>query len=612
MKISRTWLQAYFENELPEAQVLADALTFHAFEIESVEPSTVLGSGGDILDVKITANRGHDCLSHRGIAKELSAILDLPLKADPLKGKADVPSTTDALKIQIDEPALCTRYIGAYIRGAKVGPPPAWLRERLESIGQKSINNVVDAANFVMFDIGQPLHAFDAKRLEVRGERYEVRVRRAREGERLRALDDKEYELSDSMLVIGDGHSGAALGVAGVKGGKESGVSEETTELILESANFDGPSLRKTSRALKFRTDATQRFEQSLSPELAGYAMRAFIDLVLQVAGGELVGVVDEYPVRANPRTVSVSLAHINNVLGLSLAAADVGSVFSRLGFASTVSGDAYTVTVPFERLDIELPEDLVEEVGRIVGYDKIAPVELPSTEVSAADPETARFAGIRAFLVSEGFSEVYTSVFADSGERVVANKVDGVRPYLRSSLAPGLADALGRNVRNKDLLGLAQVKLFEIGTVWRDGEEKREVAIAVEKLKKQKTQEEYQKELDALISSLPTTDYGLPTTPLPEVRYAPFSKYPFITRDIALWVSEGTGADEVLEVIRTHAGELLIRSAKFDEFTKDGRTSYAFRLVFQSFDRTLMDEDANMRMGSIEAALKERGWEVR
>lgn len=603
MKISREWLQTYFEAPLPEIEQLADALTFHAFEIESVE--------NDILDVKITANRGHDCLSHRGIAKELSAILDIPLKSDPLSGNSELGPKTTELKVVIDDAKLCRRYIGAYIRGAKIGLSPAWLAQRLESIGQKSINNVVDAANFVMFDIGQPLHAFDKAKLETRDQKVEIRVRNAKTGEKIVTLDDKEQTLTDSMLMIVDGNSDASLGVAGVKGGKESGVSDATTDLILESANFDGPSLRKTSRALKFRTDATQRFEQVISPELAAYGMRAFIELVLQVAGGELVGVVDEYPARAATQTVSISLAHINRVLGLELSADAVSGVLTRVGFTHD-KGPSFGVEVPWERLDITIPEDLIEEVGRIIGYDKIPAVELPVSGDVATNENVARYDAIRDYLASQGFSEVFTSVFAEKGERAVSNKIGGDKPYLRSNLSDGLAEALERNVRNKDLLGISQVKIFEIGTVWRGGEEKTEVAIAVEKIKKQKTEDEYKKELDAFMSSLKTKDYELNTIPLPDVRYEPFSRYPFITRDIALWVSEGTSADEVLEVIRTHAGELLVRSAKFDEFTKEGRTSYAFRLVFQSMDRTLFDDDANHRMESIYAAVKERGWEVR
>src|SRR3989338_2892249 len=157
MKISRAWLQRYFEKELPSAEALADSLTFHAFEIESIE--------NDILDVKVTANRGHDCLSHRGIAKELSAILQLPMKSDPLRHDVQLEPKYADISVHIENAALCPRYIAAYIKGVKVGPSPEWLRKHLESIGQKSINNIVDATNFVMFDLGQPLHAFDAGKL---------------------------------------------------------------------------------------------------------------------------------------------------------------------------------------------------------------------------------------------------------------------------------------------------------------------------------------------------------------------------------------------------------------------------------------------------------------
>lgn len=605
MKISRNWLQTFFDTELPTAEQIADALTFHAFEIESVE--------GDILDVKITANRGHDCLSHLGIAKELSAILNMPLKEHPHTLPLSIigEKPTDELSIVIDDPRLCCRYIGAHIRGATVGPSPAWLVARLESIGQKSINNVVDAANFVMFNIGQPLHAFDAGKRTKKDDAYAIRVRLAHEGETLVTLDDKEQVLTPSMLMIADGHTDEPLGVAGVKGGKESGVSDTTTDLILESANFDGPSLRQTSRALKFRTDATQRFEQVLSPELAAHGMRAFAELVRQVAGGELVGVVDVYPRLPTARVVEVSLEHINRTLGLVLSAEEVSTVFSRLGLVHEYKGPTFVVQVPWERLDIEIAEDLIEEVGRIVGYDKVPPERLEMSQKNTeGSPPGEKWEAVREYLVSQGFSEVFTSVFAEKGERAVSNKIGGDKPFLRSTLTTGLQEALERNVRNKDLLGLAQVKIFEIGTVWRGGEERIDVAIAVEKIKKQKTQEEYQKELDAFLSS-PSSLIPHPSL-LPDIRYEPFSKYPFISRDIALWVNEGTSADEVLEVIRANAGDLLVRSAKFDEFTKDGRTSYAFRLVFQSFDRTLIDEDANQRMESVYAAVKERGWEVR
>lgn len=607
MKISRRWLQTFFDAPLPDARALADALTFHAFEIESVED--------DVLDVKVTPNRGHDCLSHRGIAREISAIMDIPLKEYPHTLPLSVlDQKTDTVAVTIEDSALCARYIAAHVRGVKVGESPAWLRERLESIGQRSINNIVDAANFVMFNIGEPLHAFDAAKLEQSGRTYAIAVRPARDGESIVALDDKAYALNSSILLVADGHSGAPLGIAGIKGGKDSGVSETTTELVLEAATFDGPTLRKTARVLKFKTDATQRFEQVLSPALAAFGMRAFVELVLEVAGGELVGVVDEYPHSQQVKDVSVSLAQINGTLGVSLSAQIVQGVFTRLGLAHTTSNEVFTVTPSPERLDLLIPEDLIEEVARIIGYDTIPALPLPpAVRAPEVNEHHTRNEQVRTFLVNQGFSEVFTSVFAEKGERAVSNKIGGDKPYLRSTLKEGLRDALERNIRNKDLLGVKQVKIFEIGTVWAGGKEEVSFEIAVEKVKKQKLEEEYRSELDAfLLSALRTTDHELQTEPSSPVRYLPFSRYPFIVRDIALWVSEGTTSDEVLSVIRGNAGELLVRSEKFDEFTKDGRTSFAFRLIFQSFDTTLTDEDANSRMASVYAAAQGRGWEVR
>jgi phenylalanyl-tRNA synthetase beta chain len=594
MKISRTWLQTYFDQPLPDAMVLADALTFHAFEIESVE--------GEILDVKVTPNRGHDCLCHRGIAKEVSAILNVPLKHDGFASGAKLEPATDAVSVSIEEPTLCARYIAGYIRNVKVGPSPDWLRDSLEAIGQRSINNVVDATNYVMFNLGQPLHAFDARKLVENDGRYSIGVRKARAGERMLTLDDKEYALSDSMLVIADHNADVAVGIAGVKGGMPAGITEATTDIIIESANFDGVSVRRTAQALKLRTDASSRFEQSISPELAGYGMRAVSDLIVQVAGGEVVGLVDEYTQKPEQKHVSVSVSKINQVLGTKLTQPDVEDAFRRLNFSFTKDGETFAVAAPFERLDLEIPEDLVEEVARIVGYDKVPSTELPgfpgqptlnqnffSTERARED------------LIAQGYSEIFTSVFSDKGERVVANKVDGVRPYLRATLVDGLKEASEKNNRNKDLLGVRTVRLFEIGAIWRNGEEKAMLGIADEKGVREDPVEE-------VVAADMYEDLPLSETE----RYQAFSKYPFIVRDIALWVPAETNAEHVLSIIRQSAGELLVRSEKFDEFKKGDKVSYAFRLVFQSFDKTLTDFDANERIGSVSAALKREGYEIR
>jgi phenylalanyl-tRNA synthetase beta chain len=292
MKVSRAWLNTFFDTELPSAEKLSEALTFHAFEIDGVDEK----DKDSILDVKVTANRGHDCLSHRGIAKELSAILKLPFTKDPMAKQPTLLPQTDAVSVTLEDPALSPRYIAGYIKGVKVGPSPEWLQKHLETLGQRSINNVVDATNFVMFNLGQPLHAFDADKLTQKENKFHIVVRKARVGEKMHALDGKEYTFTDSMLVIADGNVDAPIGVAGVKGGTAAGVSEETKDIIIESANFNSISVRKTAAALKLRTDASARFEQGLSPELAAYGMQSVAELIQQLAGGELVGFADVYP----------------------------------------------------------------------------------------------------------------------------------------------------------------------------------------------------------------------------------------------------------------------------------------------------------------------------
>jgi phenylalanyl-tRNA synthetase beta chain len=606
MKISRDWLQTFFEASLPDAATLADALTFHAFEIEGIE--------NDILDIKVTPNRGHDCLSYRGIAKEVSAILDVPMKSDPLRTSVSLEPKTDTVKISIENPELCRRFTGAYIKNIRVGPSPEWLQKRLETMGQKSINNVVDATNFVMFDMGQPLHAFDAGKLAQKNGGYSLIIHSAKNGETMLGLDEKEYALNESILAIADGNTGEAVSIAGIKGGMPTGIDEKTTDMILEAANWDGVTIRKTSQALKLRTDASQRFEQVISPEFSPFGLKAAAEMIMQLAGGEIVGFVDEYPRPQIKKEVRVSVQEVNGILGTEFTAADVENVFKRLGFSHIQTDDVFTITAPFERLDLVIPEDLVEEVGRIMGYDKVPATPLPAfpqkPEINKNFYAAER---IREDLMSKGYSEVYTSVFADNGERVIANKVDGVRPFLRTNLDSGLGVALTRNVRNKYLLGLDTVKLFEIGSVWKDGQETMMVATHAETSTTKDgltSADMSEKPLATFIAATPEQYDALPLSELE--RYQQFSRYPFIVRDIALWVPAATTPETILDIIRKSAGELLVRSEKFDEFKKGDKTSYAFRLIFQSFDRTLTDGDANQRMESVSAALKKEGYEIR
>jgi len=610
MKVSLKWLQTYFDAPLPNAEAIADAYTFHAFEIDEMQ--------GDMMDVKVLPNRAADCLSHRGLAKELSAILDTPLKTDPLRQPIpmwDIVSPT-LLKVEIEDSKKCVRYMGAVVKSVKIGPSPAWLIEALEAVGQRSINNVVDATNYVMLNVGQPLHAFDANKLTQKEGKYAIGVRGAREDEKIVTLTGEEFILTQNIQLITDANTDRAIALAGIKGGKVAEVTADTTDLIIESANFDGTTTRRAAQSLKLFTDASLRFQNRPSPELAAYGMREVLTLITEIAGGEVVGIVDEYPAPvASLPVVTVSLGKINNILGSDFSCEEVENVFKRLGLdyasSSGPSTTTFTVTPPFERTDLVIPEDLVEEVGRIIGYDKVPATELPPL---AGVPDQARFRGIERMkdqLVEQGFIEVSTQSFSKKGDVTLANPLDKNMPALRTSLENNVHEALTRAKLNAPLVlsPKAKLKLFEVGTVFpKEGE-----FVELRMTERVSEWGESAGTTDNL-SVAKLEDYGKDYTPKRRTlgTYQPFSLYPFIVRDIALWVPTGTDVGRTTSYIQEQAGELLVRIDQFDTFEKEGRISLAFRLVFQSMERTLTDEEVNGVMMQVSEALKKAGFEVR
>ena len=603
MKISPKWLQTYFDQPLPDAGSIADAYTFHAFEIDEMR--------GDLMDVKVLPNRAADCLCHRGLAKELSAILDVPMKVDPLREPLPDFPKTEELSVVIEDPKKCLRYMGALVKGVKVGPSPAWLKEALEAVGHRSINNVVDATNYVMLNIGQPLHAFDAAKLKQKDGTYAIGVRSAKEGEKITTLSSEEYTLTPNMQLITDAHADTPIALAGVKGGSAAELTALTTDIIVEAGNFDGTTTRRTAQALKLFTDASLRFQNRPSSELVAYGMREVLALIKSIAGGEVVSVADTHTAHAETESVSVPLSRVNGLLGSSFTMQEVADVFRRLDLSARAEYDTLIVTPPFERTDIVIPEDLVEEVGRIIGYDKIASQELPAPVVA---PDQARYRGIERMkdqLVEQGFIEVSTQSFAKEGDVVLANPLDKNMPTLRTSLEDNLKDALTRakHYALRLLVPGQKPKLFEVGTVFpKDGE-----FVELRMTERVPEWGEAAGTFDNL-SVAKLEDYGKDYTP---VRYdlgayKPFSLYPFITRDIALWAPSDVEVSEIERTIREHSGELLVRLDQFDRFEKEGRVSYAFRLVFESMERTLTDEEINGVMDTVSGALRAAGYEVR
>jgi len=333
MKISLNWLnKEYFAGKLPPSleamRPVLKNFTMTSFEVEAIEEMP----GDDLLiDIKVTPNRAHDCLSYNGLAREFALSNDLDFAWQmPWKDElSSFPvSKVRELGVNIAEPTLCKRYVGRVIEGIKVGESPVWLRERLASIGQRSINNVVDSANYIMWITGQPLHAFDADKIT--GDTINVRL--AQEGEKLSTLDNKEVELNDTVLVIADESS--PLAIAGIKGGKKALVDENTTNIILESANFQPTSIRKASRAVGIKTDASYRFEHEISPELCLEAIDLLADLILSLSKTtetKLGAVIDNYTKKPKPYKVGVSLTETNNLLGIKLSSGEFVDIFNKL-----------------------------------------------------------------------------------------------------------------------------------------------------------------------------------------------------------------------------------------------------------------------------------------
>src|SRR3989344_5712405 len=329
MIISYNWLQSYFKEKLPPPEKVAELLIFHAFEVESIEKK-----GNDtILDVKVLPDRAHDALSHRGIARELAVHLQTHIVNTIPPKKSPSEKSHGALSIDVKDPILCRRYMGRIIEGVEVRPSPQWLVERLESIGQKSINNIVDATNFVMFDLGQPLHAFDANKVD-----GGIIVRNAEGGEKITTLDGKEIKLDNQTLVIADSKS--PLAIAGIKGGKKAEINADTASIILEAANFSPTNIRKTSRRLGIQTDSSKRFENERSPEGVEEAMERITMLIMEVAGEKdtRVGdIVDIYPRKPTQYVVGVSIDEVNRILGTNISEKESASILSRMGFSHRV-----------------------------------------------------------------------------------------------------------------------------------------------------------------------------------------------------------------------------------------------------------------------------------
>lgn len=478
MKISLDWLKEYLEFDLPLAQ-LVEKLNMIGLLVEDwkeIEEDI-------ILDIETYANRP-DTLGHLGVAREVAASLNLSLKRKSWPLTESEEETPQLVDIQIKNADLCPRYCGIVVRNIQVGPSPAWLRRKIEAMGLNPTNNVVDVTNYVLFSTSHPIHAFDLEKIEGRS----IIIRSAEKGEVLRSLEGKEIALSPEMLVIADEEKPVAL--AGVIGGEESGVEEATHNVFIESAYFDPISIRKTSKKTGILTDASYRFERGADIDFPPQAALMAASLLAQMGGLATQGIMDVYPKPKSQKKLVLRNHRISELLGMEVDKEFVLRTLPSLGFdVKEENRGIYQVKIPSFRVDIERETDLVEEIARFYGYDKI-PSEIPPLQKlePVFDPKRKSVERLRQLLFHQGFDEFMNFSFFDPEKESlfetekkaieIRNPVSSRASLLRTTLVAGLLE----NVLWNKNRGVEGVHAFEIGNIyfWEKEKTREQLTLAI------------------------------------------------------------------------------------------------------------------------------------
>ncbi|MFH1542871.1 MAG: phenylalanine--tRNA ligase subunit beta [bacterium] len=642
MKVPLEWLKELVNIKMTASQ-LAKTLTMGGLE------TTV---DGDALEVDILPNRA-DCWSILGIAREVAALTKTKLGQRKIKAYRPIGPKASGIKVIVKDKKKCPRYMARVIENVKIKDSPEWLKKRLESAGVRSINNVVDVTNYLLLEVGQPMHAFDARLISGR----KIIVRRAEPGEKITTLDGGQHELQGDMLVIADADK--AIAVAGVMGAANTEVSQDTKTVILESAYFDRVSVHRTSSNLKIRTESSIRFGHGVDWEMVAEALDRAADMIAKLSGGSVLkGKVDVKAAPKKPQKVAFRPARANQILGTDISPVEMKSLLKRLGFG--VSGT--TVTIPLWRAhDVEREADIVEEIARLYGYHNIETTMPRSSFPGQAIDKTDLFHNqVRQILAGCGLTETQTFTlvgpkdFERIGSKVenalpVANPMTIEEGFMRTKLIPSLLNVLQHNLNRQ----MENVYVFEIGKVFIPGlkklpQEKWMLAAAItgspfmSALDKGKADYLYLKGiLDNLMDSLgiegfrfveaddkdkllqPAKGAHIPGVGIigqlhPDVarnygfdqpvcffeldleallsraskqkKYKPLPKFPSVARDISLFVPQNIEHQMIIDVIRKIGGELVENVFLFDKF----KDSQAYRIIYRRPQRTLTDEEVN------------------
>ena len=473
MIFSYNWLQSFFQAKLPEPKKLAEILTMHFAEVEEIKKD-----GQDFtLDIDVRPNRAGDCFSHLGIAREIATITGLKYIGDTyvnLEFREDKDlKAKDFIQVEVKLQQACPRYTARVITNVKIEPSPRWLQGRLKVCGLRPINNIVDIANYVMLETGQPLHAFDGEKIESQ----KIIVRFAKNREKIVTLDEQKFDLNPVVLVIADEKKPVAI--AGIKGGKLPEIDKKTKVVVLESANFNSQTIRQGSKKLNLKTDASLRFEHGIDPNLTELAINRAAYLIQRIAKGKIAkGLVDFYPKKVLPKIIKLDLDYVEKLLGIKISVNEIKDTLKKLNFKLTETRslrktNQIEVEIPSFRLDVNIPEDLIEEVGRIYGYQKIKSVFPISFLVPSKRNLDIFWEDMTKDILKEaGFTEVYNYSFISENDAKIfksfqnlielENSMSEEQKYLRSSLIPNLL----KNIqKNQDYF--SEIKIFELGKVF-------------------------------------------------------------------------------------------------------------------------------------------------
>lgn len=633
------------------------------------------------IDLDLTPNRG-DAFSHLGVARDLAASLNKEVRIPEVSLEEGSTHIDKLARIEISSPDGCHRYAGRVIQGIKIGSSPDWLVKRLEAVGMRSINNVVDASNYVLMELGHPLHVFDYDQLAD----HRIDVYFAKSGQAFTTLDGQERRLGPEHLLIADGNGPVAL--AGIMGGLDSEVTEETTNVLIESAYFVPSVIRRGSKSLDLSTEASKRFERDTDVEGLILALDRVTALIVELAGGTVAkGRIDIYPVKHEPRIIELSLAFTNRLLGTDFGVADVEECLARLGISTeSVDEDQLRCEVPLNRPELTQQVDLIEEIARMIGYDSIEAVEGVEVKFqSLIDDSQAHFDQVRNALLPWGFhehlantltKEEFTGLFSEHQAIGLKNPLSREMAFLRTSLIPGLLQAVGFNERRQQ----RAVQLFEIGAVhnldtelYNKTRETFRLGLVTtmgsgsEEIHWKKPQPRDLYYLKGIITQLlrlyHASEYRFSVTEAkgfatvlsvqsgdqklgvvgevsPEIMhllgletsvavaelsleelaeagqkhdlvYRDVVPYPIMERDIAVEVSTTTPVGDLLNSITENGGKTFLTAQVFDVYSgkgiAEGKQSVAFRLYFQSDERTLKDEEVDQQVDKIANGLQQR-----